>query len=115
MVICTIILYIGVCFVCFVCFALQVPFCFQKITHSSKTVPNKTSQKQNKNPQPQTNRPINSQVGLLSFPKVFTGDRVEGFVGAAVSGAMDGIGIHLVDVGGEECPGQEGLSHPAVP
>ena len=82
---------------------------------SSKTAPNKISQKQNKNPQPQTNRPIDSQVGLLSFHEVFTGDRVEGFVGAAGSRAVDGVGIHLVDVGGEEGPGQEGPPLPAAP
>lgn len=58
---------------------------------------------------------VDSQIGLLAFYYLLLGDGVESLICALISWAMDGIGVHLINIGGEVRPGDESLTRPPVP
>lgn len=56
-----------------------------------------------------------SQIGFLAFHYLLLGNGVQGLICSLVSWAVDGIGVHLIDIRREVRPGQESLAHPPVP
>lgn len=55
------------------------------------------------------------QVGFLAFHDLLFGDGVEGLISALLSGAVDGVGVHLVNIWRKVRPRQQSLSLPPVP
>ncbi len=58
---------------------------------------------------------VNSQVGFLAFNYLLLWDWVESFICSILFWAMDGVGVHFIDIGREVRPGEESLSRPPVP
>lgn len=56
-----------------------------------------------------------SQVGLLAFDYLFFWNGVESLVCSLLSGAVDGVGVHLIDIGREVRPGDQSLACPPIP